>query len=118
MPAEIDTCWPTTVPEPISIHASPKIAPGGNASTEPGPNAANLRPAGLSPVTAPAARARRQAQCTARWVRPRHGLPGNPSLRQLEDAASWPQAPSISRPRVSRTVTGTPWASSRATNSS
>ena len=24
-------------------------------------------------------------------------------------AASWPHAPSISRPRVSRTVTGTPW---------
>src|SRR6266702_1355212 len=33
------------------------------------------------------------------------------------EAASWPQAPSISRPRVSRTVTGTPCASSRRTNS-
>src|SRR6185437_3849699 len=33
------------------------------------------------------------------------------------EAASWPQAPSISRPRVSRTVTGTPWASRRRTNS-
>ena len=32
-------------------------------------------------------------------------------------AASWPQAPSISRPRVSRTVTATPRASSRRTNS-
>src|SRR6202021_991826 len=33
------------------------------------------------------------------------------------EAASWPQAPSISRPRVSRTVTGTPWDSRRRTNS-
>ena len=32
-------------------------------------------------------------------------------------AASWPQAPSISRPRVSRTVVGMPFASSRRTNS-
>ena len=32
-------------------------------------------------------------------------------------AASWPQAPSISRPRVSRTVVGMPLASSRRTNS-
>jgi hypothetical protein len=30
-------------------------------------------------------------------------------------AASWPQAPSISRPRVSRTVTGMPWCSRRRT---
>ena len=32
-------------------------------------------------------------------------------------AASWPQAPSISRPRVSRTVVGMPLASRRRTNS-
>src|SRR3954454_9384427 len=31
--------------------------------------------------------------------------------------ASWPQAPSISLPRVSRTVVGTPFASNRRTNS-
>ena len=36
---------------------------------------------------------------------------------QASMAASWPQAPSISRPRVSRTVVGTPLASSRRTNS-
>jgi hypothetical protein len=54
------------VSEPISIHGWPKIVPGGNTSTEPRPNAANRRPAGLSAVTAPAFRAARQAQCTAR----------------------------------------------------
>ena len=36
------------------------------------------------------------------------------SAAQSTDAASWPQAPSMSRPRVSRTVTGTPVARSRA----
>ena len=36
-------------------------------------------------------------------------------LRRRSTAASWPQAPSISRPRVSRTVTATPWSSSFAT---
>ena len=49
----------------------------------------------------------------------RAGVPelaaGRPSVCGV--AASWPQAPSISRPRVSRTVTGTPLASSRRTNS-
>ena len=33
------------------------------------------------------------------------------------DAASWPQAPSISRPRVSLTVTEIPRSSRRASNS-
>ena len=31
MPAYSVTCWPTRVPAPISIHGSPKIAPGGKA---------------------------------------------------------------------------------------
>src|ERR1700742_4900535 len=88
VPAEIVTCWPTTVSAPISIHRSPKIAPGGKTSTDPGPNAANRRPDGLSAVTAPASRTARQARCTAscrarraaRWARPRHVLPGKPAL--------------------------------------
>ena len=39
-------------------------------------------------------------------IAPGQGKPLRPSA-----AASWPQAPSISRPRVSRTVVGMPWAS-------
>src|SRR5919197_5477634 len=50
---------------------------------------------------------------------------GEPVVRDHSDlptadyrvAASCPQAPSMSRPRVSRTVTGTPCASRRRTNS-
>ena len=42
---------------------------------------------------------------------------GQPSQAQTSVAASWPQAPSISRPRVSRTVVGMPLASRRRTNS-
>jgi hypothetical protein len=58
------------------------MAPGGKARIDPVPNAANRRPAGLSPVTAPASRVAFQAQCTAFWVRSRrHLLPGK--LRSL-----------------------------------
>ena len=46
------------------------------------------------------------------WLARLSGGAGQPSV-----AASWPQAPSISRPRVSRTVVGIPLASSRRTNS-
>jgi hypothetical protein len=42
MPADIDTWAPTSVPVPISIHASPNSDPGGNVISDPGPNAANL----------------------------------------------------------------------------
>src|SRR5581483_9072281 len=51
------------------------------------------------------------------------GIPPGPvdqpprNVHRVTLAASWPQAPSISRPLVSRTVTGTPCASSRRTNS-
>ena len=41
-----------------------------------------------------------------------------PTERPVTVAASWPHAPSISRPRVSRTVTATPWSATRRTNSS
>jgi hypothetical protein len=41
-----------------------------------------------------------------------------PTERPVTVAASWPQAPSISRPRVSLTVTATPWAAIRSANSS
>ena len=62
-----------------------------------------------------------------RAQRPQHraaaARPDVPALRRRSElaqasvAASWPQAPSISRPRVSRTVVGMPLASSRRTNS-
>src|SRR5208282_3134197 len=50
---------------------------------------------------------------------PVYRLPPQPGqeFHGRAEAASWPQAPSISRPRVSRTVTGTPWDSRRRTNS-
>ena len=47
-----------------------------------------------------------EAAARAGWLTSAHSV-----------AASWPQAPSISRPRVSRTVVGMPLASSRRTNS-
>ena len=63
--------------------------------------------------------ARRTTATSSCWSRkPAGDLAGlQPSRVRRRCAASWPQAPSISRPRVSRTVVGTPLASSRRTNS-
>ena len=51
-----------------------------------------------------------------RDVRGVRGVRGVPAA-QASRAANWPQAPSISRPRVSRTVTRTPASDTPATNS-
>ena len=121
IPADRLTWAPIRVPSPIMIQRSPKTEPGGNAAIEPRPNAANFRPAGVSAVTTPARCAVCKAQCTARQRSSRSQDPRLicwPEAVVAEaEAASWPQAPSISRPRVSRTVTGTPCASRRRTNS-
>ena len=57
-------------------------------------------------------------RCAATSRRGRTRPAGRHAAVTPDVAASWPQAPSISRPRVSRTVVGTPLASSRRTNSS
>src|ERR1700727_2358253 len=86
----------------------------------PRPNLANLRPAGVSAVTTAAF----CAACQARWIRAdkagwhRRATAYFQDMALQPEAASWPQAPSISRPRVSLIVTGTPQDSSRRTNSS
>ena len=54
MPADRDTWAPMSVPAPMAIQCSPNTDPGGKAVTEPGPNAANRWPAGVSAVIAPA----------------------------------------------------------------
>lgn len=56
MPQEIDTRSPMSVWSPISIHRSPKIAPGGKAILTPSPIRRNRCPAGLPAVMAPASR--------------------------------------------------------------
>ena len=133
MPADSVTSAPMRVSSPTTIQRSPNTEPGGKAADEPRPNAANRRRPGCP--RSPSRRA---------WPPPRPSAPpasaaGGARLRSAPasvtgahiaagsaraggsghraDAASWPQAPSISRPRVSRTVTGTPCASRRRTNS-
>src|SRR6266550_2092930 len=54
------------VPAPSSIHRWPYRAPVGKPITEPGPNDANARPAGVSAVILPACWAPRQNRCTSR----------------------------------------------------
>ncbi len=66
---------------------------------------------------AAAGRAERDRPGTGRPSDARPQNVGLYSQSQASVAASWPQAPSISRPRVSRTVVGMPRASSRRTNS-
>ena len=50
----------------FAVEPSPKIEPAGNAISEPRPNRAKARPAGVSAVTMPAFWNSRQPQCTAR----------------------------------------------------
>ena len=82
---------------------------------------------GWSPCGTPCRPSARTGACRAPytwWTRRRRRWPcsaGRPAARVAPDAqavaaASWPQAPSISWPRVSRTVVGMPCARSRSTN--
>ncbi len=66
IPAEMETRSPTSVWSPISIHASPKIAPWGKDRHVPSPRWRNRYPAGVLGVTAPVARIAAQK----RWIRP------------------------------------------------
>src|ERR1700722_15401068 len=75
MPADRVTCAPISVSSPISIEPSPKTDPAGNAMSEPRPNRAKARPAGVSAVTMPAFWNSRQPQCTARHTAWRRAVP-------------------------------------------
>ena len=67
------------------------------------PGATSSRsPPGATSVEVPGATSR----CTPAAT----NVPLGATSSRYSRAASWPQAPSMSRPRVSRTVTGTPWA--------
>jgi len=66
MPALRLTRAPIIVPVPISIDRSPYRAPVGNPMTDPAPNAANGRPAGVSAVITPARCAAPHRPCTVR----------------------------------------------------
>ncbi len=121
MPALRLTCAPIIVPVPISIHSSPYRAPVGKPISDPMPNAPNGLAgrvlAVITPARAPRPTGRaRRAQATRRRYR-QSALPRHGRERYRSVAASWPQAAAISRPRVSRTVQGTPAAATRRTNS-
>src|SRR5262249_47330033 len=84
-------------PEPLTLTRHRVSLPSGS-----------LRSAALGAAFAP----RRAPTSSAR-----RGAPGGAAAELRSLAASWPQAPSISRPRVSRTVAATPAARSRRMNS-
>src|ERR1700683_4604174 len=66
MPADRVTREPMSVSVPTAIQRSPKIVPGGKATSDPAPNAANRWPAGVSVVVIPACWTACQPQCTSR----------------------------------------------------
>src|SRR5215470_10705951 len=87
IPALRLTWGATRVPAPSSIHRWPYRGPVGKPITEPGPNDANPRPAGVSAVILPARWAACQSRCTSRQATARPAR-ATPSLPAMTDKAT------------------------------
>ena len=74
IPAVRQACGPTIVPSPIRMYRSLYVAPCGNVSTLPRPNAPNRRPSGSSGPIAPTWPAHVHPHWTAAWASRRTDL--------------------------------------------
>ena len=111
---------PTTATAPCRSSPRSSTTPARRRTAEtPAPATWPAWPASSPPTTGTTAATATAATPQARNVELVLPAPALLSCLDLasRSAASWPQAPSISRPRVSRTVVGMPLASSRRTNS-